>query len=742
MQTGEHIGKYELEEFLGGGMSHVYRANDTVLGRPVAVKILTDIGCSQAETKARFLAEARMASNLSHDNVLSIYDFGEDSQNRPFMVMELLRGQDLRSAIQSGQIGDIEAKLRVALQVARAIRYIHSQKIIHRDIKPENVHVNSSGVVKLMDFGIAKTDGMSMTRAGFVLGTPYYMAPEQVKGTEVTEQVDVYAFGVMLFELMTGVKPIAGDTVERIFYVILNEPLNLAPLQAAGAPPAICELVARCTAKSPTDRPKGFAPICAALKELVSPTAEHAATMAAPVPAGMSRHSPRPALLWGSVAAFTAVVALGFALFWTGYGRLDAQIRSSAEAVSSAGIAADGLISPEAIRQFDILRGYVDTVHGYHRKSAPLGYRMGAWFRGGLYVRARALYFQRFRTFFLGPAQNNALQFLLGLPSTPGPSCGATYETLKAYLSVTSEPQRSDPKSLVSTLMGWWGAGLAPGPDREAAARQAFEFYARELTQDDPFSRDYDREAVAKARRYLSQFPNVERAYASLMDGAARRDAPLCFHCRFPGSEKSLTESYEVPGQFTKAGWDFVKDAMSHGESYFAGETWITGADPITGADWGDLSKALIKRYQADYVKAWLQYLQAGAMTPFSSVQDGGQKLRELAGESSPLIVWLTVAARNTAVDDASIRSAFQPLESAAASGSRYRASLASLSAALQKASGGEEAAIAAMERVQQSQKTAKEIEAVFQVDPQGHVEIQVARMLDQPINFARQVLR
>src|ERR1041385_5256560 len=125
MQLPARIGKYELQEFLGGGMSHVYRAQDTVIGRTVAVKILTEAGCQDAEAKARFLAEARMAGNIAHDNVISIYDFGEDEQHRPFMVMEFLPGEDLRSAIRGGHTGDLSNKLQIALQVARALEYIH-----------------------------------------------------------------------------------------------------------------------------------------------------------------------------------------------------------------------------------------------------------------------------------------------------------------------------------------------------------------------------------------------------------------------------------------------------------------------------------------------------------------------------------------------------------------------------------------------------------------------------------------
>ena len=153
-------------------MSHVYRAVDTVIGRTVAVKILTEAGCQDADAKERFLAEARMAGNLAHDNVLSIYDFGEDDQHRPFMVMEFLRGQDLRHAIRNGDTGDLRTKLKIALQVAGALGYVHRQRVIHRDIKPENIHINTNGVVKLMDFGIAKTEGLQMTRAGYVSALP------------------------------------------------------------------------------------------------------------------------------------------------------------------------------------------------------------------------------------------------------------------------------------------------------------------------------------------------------------------------------------------------------------------------------------------------------------------------------------------------------------------------------------------------------------------------------------------
>jgi eukaryotic-like serine/threonine-protein kinase len=269
MNLPERIGKYEMVEFLGGGMAHVFRAQDTLLGRTVAVKILTQEGNSDPETRKRFLMEARAACKVNHDNIISVFDFGEE-QGRPYMVMEFLRGQNLSQVIKEGKAGDLRARVSIGIQLARALEHIHEQRIIHRDIKPENIHIDPAGRVKLMDFGIAKSEGVHLTRAGFTLGTPFYMAPEQVMGQQVTNLVDVYAFGVLMFELLTGSKAVTADTVERIFSQILYEPLNMAALDAAAIPEVLKSLIARCAAKNPADRIQGFSLIRAEMERYYS----------------------------------------------------------------------------------------------------------------------------------------------------------------------------------------------------------------------------------------------------------------------------------------------------------------------------------------------------------------------------------------------------------------------------------------------------------------------------------------
>jgi eukaryotic-like serine/threonine-protein kinase len=310
MDHPQAIGKYRLDKFLGGGMSHVFLATDTVIGRPVAVKILTPAGAADADTKARFLREAQLAGGLSHVNVMSVYDFGED-QGAPFMVMEYLRGEDLRSAIKNGRAGDLLNILKMASQIARGLGYIHSQRIIHRDIKPENIHVGEDGNLKLMDFGIAKTKDLNLTQAGYTMGTPYYMSPEQVLGKDVTHLVDIYSFGILFYEMLLGSTPIRAETVEQLFYAILNVPIDLDPLARAGVPERIRTIIGRCVAKNPQERPQDFDEVRREIEAAIADIERPPAPAVEPPPPPPPKSSAR----WLIPAAAGAVVLIVVAYF-------------------------------------------------------------------------------------------------------------------------------------------------------------------------------------------------------------------------------------------------------------------------------------------------------------------------------------------------------------------------------------------------------------------------------------------
>ena len=269
MELPAILGKYELLEFLGGGMSHVYRARDTVIDRAVVVKILTDDSCKDADAKARFLQEARLAGGFQHENIVSVFDYGE-FDGKPFIVMEYLKGEDLREAIRGSRLGGMNDRLRIALHIADALHYVHTRAIVHRDIKPENIHIDPNGRVKLMDFGIAKTADLSLTRTGMAMGTPYYMSPEQISGNPTSHLVDIYAYGLLLYEILTGVRGVRGETMEQVFFQILNQTVDVSAMEKAGVPAAVRDLVLRCTAKKPEDRPQSFQAISEELRGILA----------------------------------------------------------------------------------------------------------------------------------------------------------------------------------------------------------------------------------------------------------------------------------------------------------------------------------------------------------------------------------------------------------------------------------------------------------------------------------------
>ena len=335
MQLPARFGKYELQEFLGGGMSHVYRAVDTVIGRAVAVKILTPDASLDVEAKERFLHEARISGAIQHDHIVTIHDYGEE-QGLPYIVMEHLRGGDLRDALRKGTAGDVMNRLRIAAEMAAALEYVHSRGVIHRDIKPENVFLEESGRSKLMDFGISKAAGFNLTKAGNTMGTPFYMSPEQVMGVNITPQVDVYSYGIVLYEMFTGERLVTGDSMERLFYAILHENPDLSKLQNAGLPPALSDLILRCTAKKPEERIQGFGQVRQALAKIIAAPGGGAAAPVTPVAKAGSSSSSSMGLIAAAVVGLAVIGGGSLYMFLGGKSATPATPKSSGPAATLA----------------------------------------------------------------------------------------------------------------------------------------------------------------------------------------------------------------------------------------------------------------------------------------------------------------------------------------------------------------------------------------------------------------------
>jgi Tol biopolymer transport system component len=323
---GARLGAYEVLEKIGqGGMGVVWKARDTRLGRDVALKVLPDEFTRDADRLARFEREAKLLASLNHPNIAQIYGLEVGGATRA-LVMELVEGPTLAERIERGAL-PIEPALAIARQIAEALEDAHEKGIVHRDLKPQNVKVTADGKVKVLDFGLAKamdpagsnpssalltqSPTLSGTLHGAILGTAAYMAPEQAAGMAVDRRADVWAFGVVLYEMLTGRSLFEGETVTHVLAAVMKDEPDLAALPAA-TPPLVRDLLRRCLKKKPRERLQAIGDARLALEEAADPRRAGTAGETAAPQTPAARRSPLVAAVPWLVVAL--VVLGAFAL--------------------------------------------------------------------------------------------------------------------------------------------------------------------------------------------------------------------------------------------------------------------------------------------------------------------------------------------------------------------------------------------------------------------------------------------
>jgi eukaryotic-like serine/threonine-protein kinase len=324
LSSGTKLGPYEILAPLGaGGMGEVYRARDSRLGREVALKVLPESFSSDVDRLRRFEQEARAVAALNHPNILAIHDIGEEGGS-PFIVSELLEGNSLRAELERGPLSARKTS-DYAAQIAQGLAAAHDKSIVHRDLKPENIFLTREGRVKILDFGLAKlapnargakgpSDGLTLTssptEAGMVMGTAGYMAPEQVRGAAVDSRTDIFAFGAVLYEMISGQRAFRRDTsAETMTAILKDDPPELTDMNHPVSP-GLERIVRRCLEKQPEQRFQSAKDLAFALEALSGSTSRTAANVAIAGSAGKPR--------WLVFVAAGAVLglALGSAIEW------------------------------------------------------------------------------------------------------------------------------------------------------------------------------------------------------------------------------------------------------------------------------------------------------------------------------------------------------------------------------------------------------------------------------------------
>ncbi|HEY7924441.1 MAG TPA: serine/threonine-protein kinase [Vicinamibacteria bacterium] len=261
----ERIGKYQVVAKIGeGAMGEVYKARDPLLNRNVAIKTISASLAADPQFKERFRREAQSAASLNHPNIVTVYEYGDDA-GVTYIAMEFLEGVDLREAIRTKALGHLGRKLEVMEQISEGVASAHAKGIVHRDLKPGNVHIQPSGHIKILDFGLAKLGASELTRSGTVMGTPHYMSPEQLRGQKADARADVFSLGAIFYEILSGQRAFENQPMHEVLARLRDREAVPLRKRAPATPALLVDVVERAMAREPSNRFKDAGELSRAL---------------------------------------------------------------------------------------------------------------------------------------------------------------------------------------------------------------------------------------------------------------------------------------------------------------------------------------------------------------------------------------------------------------------------------------------------------------------------------------------
>ena len=375
----------------------------------------------------------------------------------------------------------------------------------------------------------------------------------------------------------------------------------------------------------------------------------------------------RRALL-GTAAILCFVWILGLVVSYFSNRALESDFARVAQDIHISDSPSGQLPSMESMRQLETLRKSLAELTLYERNGAPLHLRWGLYAGHDFFPEARRIYFLRFRQLLFGQIQASILDTLRRLPGTPGPNDEyiSNYDTLKAYLITTSNPDKSTPEFLSPVLEKYRMKGQTPDINVQVLARAQFDFYADELKVQNPYSSDTDAPARDHARDYLNHFGAVPRIYTAMQNAATKQTLPVNFYGEHPDATDLIRLVPEVPGAFTKGGWDFMQNAIVHSDQYFRGEEWVLGGASEAITNRADLETQLRAMYRTDFIKHWQDFLKSAKVAPYGGTEDEVRKLKKLSANESPLLSLLCDASQNTTARSADTDTAFRPVQQVA----------------------------------------------------------------------------